>query len=219
MKIVMALWVIPDFESYNQNAPFVDYANVDFKKLHSLVTHLFGFGQYPNLLVLNKVIDSVDWDAALTFGEIYSQSYLESYETLVLSMDEKQLLSKIIDLRTSALLLNQQSNEKSKAAPPVCIPILVKDNNLTNLREWLVFCREKIDVRDENPSFNPEIFPKKENGFIKFKSKGYLKDRYLNELSKIFGVRFKPEVMLSFMSKKSMHNVLGMRKSHLKLCK
>jgi hypothetical protein len=219
MKVVMALWVVPDFESYNENVPFVDYTNVDYGKLHSLITHLFGFGQYPKLSVINQVIDSIDWDAALAFGEIYSQSYLESYETLAISMEEKQLVSKIIDLRTSALLLHQQNYEKNKAPPPVCIPLLVKDDNLTNLREWLIFCREKIDVRDENPMFHPEIFPKKENGFIKFKSKGHLRDRYLNELSKIFGVRYKSEVMLSFMSKKSMHNVLGMKKTHMKLCK
>ena len=219
MKLVMALWVNPDVVNYNENVSYVDYSKVDFGKLHSLITNLFGFGQYPKLSVTNQVIDALDWDTALVFGESYCLSYLEDYETQALRMDERQYIQKIVDLGSSDELLHLHHYERNKAPAPLCIPIIVKDGNLTNLREWLIYCREKIHVRDQNLMFHPEINPKKENGLFRLRSKGLLKDRDLNELFHIFGIRFKSEVMFSFMSKKSMNHVLGIKNSRLKLVK
>lgn len=207
----MALWVVPDYATYYQTPIYVDYNNVDFGMLHTLITQIFGFGQYPKISVSNHAINSHDWDKVLEFGEAYSHNFLENYEALALSIFEKQFANKIVDLETSALLLHQQNYKKNKAPPPVCIPVLVKDTNLTNLREWLIYCRDKIDVQDQNPTFNLQIAPQKENGIIQFRSKGHLSDENLNLLFNIFGIRFKSEVMFSFMSKKSMNDVLGIK--------
>lgn len=187
-KLVMGLWVVPDFsevEAGRQEPPRLNHSKVDFEALADFYRELFPYGPPVSIQVPNDTIDQVTVHMRQTPGENPEALRCSDFGEKLLAQALKHK-GTVVDVRKAWQSLHFLK-DRNFAPPPVLLPFVVTATDFEDAMIWTAACRPSLGLRP---------FDVLGEGSQEEKHNGTLPQATLDRLAQILGSPFKPMAVL-----------------------